>query len=135
MLLEVMAAIAVVTLGLTAFASGLPVAAMAVSEGAQLSTATFLAAARMEEIRRAEWRAGPVVDDSSFPDEAALPEPYARYARRVRMVDCGVPPGCSAITSPHLRQITVTVAYRPVTALGLATGHKNVSLTTLAARR
>ena len=49
MLLEVIAAIAVVALGLTAFASGIPIAAMAVSDGAELSTATFLAAARMEE--------------------------------------------------------------------------------------
>ena len=94
MLLEVIAAIAVVALGLTAFASGIPVAALAVSEGAQLSTATFLAVARMEEVRGAQWHAG--FAGLLFPDEAALPDPYARYARRVRMVDCGVPPGCGS---------------------------------------
>lgn len=135
MLLEVIAALAVVALGLTAFASGIPAAAMAVSEGAQLSTATFLAAARMEEVRGVEWRAGSIVDGLSFPDEAALPDPYAHYARQVRMVDCGVTPGCGAVTSPLLRQITVTVAYRPVTALGLAAGSKTVSLTTLVTSR
>ncbi len=135
MLLEVIAAIAVVALGLTAFASGIPVAAMAVSEGAQLSTATFLAAARLEEVRVVGWRAGSVLGDLSFPDEPALPDPYARYARQVRMVECDVPPGCGAVTSAFLRQITVTVAYRPITALGIATDSKTVSLTTLAAQR
>ena len=133
MLLEVIAAIAVVALGLTAFASGIPVAALAVNEGAQLSTAIFLAAARMEEIRMAQWNAG--FAGLLVPDEAALPDPYARYARQVRMVDCGVPPGCGAITSPLLRQITVTVAYRPVTAFGVAADAKTVSLTTLATQR
>ena len=134
MLVEVIAAIAVVALGLTAFASGIPVAAMAVSEGAQLSTATFLAGARLEEVRGAEWR-GSGLDNLGFPDEATLPDPHTRYARQVRAVDCGVPPGCGAVTSPLLRQITVTVAYRPVTALGLAAGSKTVSLTTLVTRR
>lgn len=135
MLLEVMAAIAIVALGLTAFAAGIPVAAIAVSEGAQLSTATFLAVARMEEVRGAGWRDGSVLSGLSFPDEAALPDPYSRYARQVRMVDCGVSPGCGAVTSPFLRQITVTVAYRPVTALGVASDSKTVSLTTLTAQR
>lgn len=135
MLLEVIAAIAVVALGLAAFASGIPVAAAAVSEGVQLSTATFLAAARMEEVRAVEWRAGSTFAELGFPDEAALPEPYSGYARQVRMVDCGVPPGCGAVTSPLLRQITVTVAYRPVAAFGLASSSKTVSLTTLVTQR
>jgi len=151
MLLEVIAAIAVVAVGLTAFASGLPVAAMAVSEGAQHSTATFLAAARVEEVRGAEWRAAPALDRLglsigllfapqingavTFPDEAALANPYEGYARRVRILDCGLPPGCGAVTSSLLRQVTVTVAYRPVTAAGLAATDKSVSLTTLVAQR
>ena len=137
MLLEVIAAIAVVALGLTAFASSIPVAAMAVSEGARLSTATFLAAERMEEVRAVEWRAGSAPQGLSltFPDEAALPSPYAAYSRRVRIVDCGAPPGCGAVTSTFLRQVTVTVAYRPVTASGLGAGDKTASLTTLITQR
>jgi hypothetical protein len=151
MLVEVIAAIAVVGVGLAAFASGIPVAAMAVSEGAQHSTATFLAAARLEEVRGAEWRAEPALDrlglsigplvapqlngTITFPDEAALANPYAGFARRIRILDCGLPPGCGAATSPLLRQVTVTVAYRPVTASGLAASDKSVSLTTLVAQR
>lgn len=134
MLLEIIAAVAVVALGLTAFASGVPIAAMAISEGAQLSTATFLAGARMEEVRAAAWRRF-TLDSLSFPDEAALPDPHARYARQVRVLDCGVPPGCGAVISPLVRQITVTVTYRPITALGLATSSKTVSLTTLTTQR
>jgi hypothetical protein len=137
MLLEVIAAIAVVALGLTAFAAGVPVAAMAVSEGARLSTATFLAAERMEEVRAVEWRAGSAFQNLNltFPDESALPNPYAAYSRQVRIVDCGVPPGCGAVTSTILRQVTVTVAYRPVTASGLGASDKAVSLTTLITER
>lgn len=151
MLVEVIAAIAVVAVGLTAFASGIPVAAMAVSEGAQHSTATFLAAARLEEIRGAEWRVAPAFDrlglstgplsapqingTITFPDETALANPYARYARRVRIADCGLLPGCGAVTSPLLRLVTVTVTYRPVAASGLAASDKSVSLTTLIAQR
>jgi hypothetical protein len=137
MLLEVIAAIAVVAVGLTAFASGIPVASMAVSEGARLSTATFLAAERLEELRAGVWRTGSAFHNLAvaFPDEAALPNPYAAYSRQVRIIDCGVPPGCGAVTSTLLRQITVTVAYRPVTASGLGASDKAVSLTTLLAER
>jgi len=137
MLLEVIAAIAVVALGLTAFASGIPVASMAVSEGARLSTATFLAVERLEAVRAIGWRSGSALHDISlaFPDESALPAPYSAYSRQVRTVDCGAPPGCSAVTSPLLLEVTVTVAYRPVTASGLGTADKAVSLTTLIAER
>jgi hypothetical protein len=151
MLAEVLTAVALVAIGLAALASAIPVAGAAVSEGAKLSTATFLASARLEEIRAATWSAAPRVDrlgvsgaalsapqnggTTTFADEAALPYPYAGYSRRVRVFDCGTPPGCGAVTSGRLRQVTVTVAYRPVTASGLAPLDKPVSVTTLVAER
>jgi hypothetical protein len=151
MLTEVLAAVAVVAIGLSALTSAIPVAGAAVSEGAKLSTATFLANARLEEVRTAAWRAIPPVDrlgvsgaplsppqsgnTTTFADEAVLPDPYAGYSRQVRVVDCGLPPGCGVITSGRLRQVTVTVAYRPVTARGLAALDKTVSVTTLVAQR
>ena len=136
MLLDAIAAVAVVALGLAAFVAGLPVVAMSVSEGAQLSTATFLAAARMDEIRAAGWRDASVLDrpGSAFPDEPALEVPYAGYARQVRSVDCGAAPGCGGVI-PLLRQVTVTVAYRPLSAAGLAADSKTVSITALIAPR
>jgi hypothetical protein len=151
MLTEVLAAVAVVAIGLSALASAIPVAGVAVSEGARLSTATFLAGARLEEIRAAAWSATPPVDrlgvsgaplspprsgDAiTFADEAALPDPYAGYSRQVRIVDCGMPPGCGPVISARLRQVTVTVAYRPVTASGVAALDKTASVTTLVAQR
>jgi hypothetical protein len=151
MLAEVLVAVAVVAIGLSALISAIPVAGVAVSEGAKLSTATFLAGARLEEVRAAAWSAAPPVDrlgvsgaplsplpsggTTTFADEAVLPAPYAGYSRQVRVLDCGLPPGCGAVTSGRLRQVTVTVAYRPVTARGLAALDKTVSITTLVAQR
>lgn len=151
MLAEVLAAVAVVAIGLSALTSAIPVAGTAVSEGAKVSTATFLANARLEEVRTAAWSATPPVDrlgvsgaplsppqsgdTTTFADEAVLPEPYAGYSRQVRVFDCSLPPGCGGVTSGRLRQVTVTVAYRPVTARGLAVLDKTVSVTTLVAQR
>jgi len=151
MLAEVLAAVAVVAIGLSALASAIPVAGAAVSEGARLSTATFLAGARLEEIRAAVWSAAPLVDRlggrrlmqnptpsgcmTTFPDEAGLPDPYAGYSRQVRIFDCGLPPGCGAVISTRIRQVTVTVAYRPTTTSGTASLDKTVLVTTLVAQR
>ena len=151
MLTEVLAAVAVMSIGLSALISAIPGAGAAVSEGAKLSTATFLAGARLEEVRAAPWSEAPPVDrlgvsgaapsapqsggTTTFADEAALPAPYAGYSRQVRIRDCGLPPGCDATSSSHLRQVTVTVAYRPVTASGVAALDKAVTITTLVARR
>jgi|GraSoiStandDraft_16_1057320.scaffolds.fasta_scaffold75985_7 hypothetical protein len=151
MLAEVLVAVAVLSIGLSALASAIPVAGAAVSEGARLSTATFLAGARLEEIRAAAWSATPPVDrlgvsgtplspplsggTTTFADETRLPDPYAGYSRRVRIVDCGLPPGCGAVISTRLRQVTVTVAYRPITTSGVAALDKTVLVTTLVAQR
>ena len=151
MLAEVLAAVAVVAIGVSALISVLPVAGMAVSEGAKLSTATFLAGARLEEVRAAAWTETPAVDrlgvsgavpsapqnggTTTFADETALPAPYAGYSRQVRIHDCGVPPGCGAVTSARLRQVTITVAYRPITPSGVASRDKAVTVTTLVAQR
>ena len=116
MLAEVLAAVALVAIGLSALASAIPVAGAAVSEGAKLSTATFLAGARLEEVRAARvergtargsaraCRAAPLSPPqnggtTTFADEAALPDPYAGYSRQVRILDCGLPPGCGAVIS------------------------------------
>lgn len=151
MLAEVLAALAVVAIGLSALASALPVAGAAVSEGAKLSTATFLANGRLEEVRSAAWSAAPPVDGlgasatplsapqsgnaTTFADEVALPDPYAGYSRQVRILDCGQPPGCGGVISAHLRQVTVTVVYRPISVSRVAALDKAVSVTTLVAQR
>jgi hypothetical protein len=147
-LADVLAAVAVLALGLTALVSSIPVSGAAVSEGSQLTTATFLASA---EARAAAWSSSPAVDRlgvsaspgeeprasgiPTFPDESPLTPPYGRFSRDVRISDCAAAPGCAGIVSPLLRQITVRVSYRPVSAAGVASTDKTISLTTLVAER
>ena len=111
----------------------------------QLSTATFLANQRLEQIRNATWRAAqpapavpavvavdklgvsasnaaPVGDGgvTTFPDEVPLGAPYDGYTRTVRITSCDAGPGCGGIVHADLRQVTVTVSYRPMTGIGVA---------------
>ncbi len=151
MLADVLAAVAVLALGLTALVSSIPVSGAAVSEGSQLTTATFLASARLEEARAAALSSSSRVDRlgvsappattprtsglPNFPDEYPLAPPYGRFSRDVRISDCAAAPGCAGIVSPRLRQITVRVSYRPVSATGIASTDKAISLTTLVSER
>lgn len=131
-LVEVMIAVGVLGVGLSALLAAVPFATYATREGAQMSTATFLANERLEEARLARWASAPrPVDDLgvspsaaaapttagaiTFPDEAALPAPYGAYARSVRVTDCASGAGCSGIAGADLRQVTVAVTYRQMT--------------------
>lgn len=134
---EVLIASAIIGTGLVALSAAIPLASYGLQEGNQLSTATFLATQRMEQVRNARWEAGlPLTDDlgvsangttapvrgavTTFPDEAPIGEPYASYRRTVRIMDCGAGAGCSGIVNADLRQVTVTVSYRPMTGVGVA---------------
>jgi prepilin-type N-terminal cleavage/methylation domain-containing protein len=134
-IMEIMIAIAIMAVGLAALSSAIPIAAYGIQEGSQLSTATFLANQRLEQARNATWNsvdklgisasstAAPVGDGgvTTFPDESPMAAPYAGYTRTVQVTDCGVGPGCSAIVDASLRQVTVTVSYRPMSGVGVAT--------------
>jgi prepilin-type N-terminal cleavage/methylation domain-containing protein len=152
-LLEVMIAVGVIAVGLSALLTAVPFAAYGTREGFQLSTATFLANERLEQVRNARWESTPrAVDDlgvsssataaparggvTTFADEAALPAPHERYARVVRIADCGAG-ACSGIARSDLRQVTVTVAYRPMTGVGVAPPDrlKSATVTTFVAKR
>ena len=134
---EVLIASAIIGTGLVALSAVIPLASYGLQEGNQLSTATFLATQRMEQVRNARWEAGPPLTDNlgisandttapvggavtTYPDEASIGEPYASYSRTVRIVDCGAGAGCSGVVNPDLRQVTATVSYRPMTGLGVA---------------
>ena len=141
-IVEIMIAIAIIAVGLAALFSAIPIAAYGIQEGNQLSTATFLANQRLEQVRNATWAAAatpiPAVDNlgvsasstaapvgdggaTTFPDDTPMAAPYTGYTRTVRITDCSVAPGCSGIVDASLRQITVTVSYRPMTGVGVAT--------------
>ena len=150
-LAEILVAIGIIGVGLAALASAIPLSTYGIQEGSQLSTATFLANQRLEQVRNARWTESPAVDEvgvsasstsapqsggtTTFPDESAVASPYAQYARQVRITDCGTGAGCQSIVSAKLRQITVTVSYRPLTGVGQASAVKPVLVTMLIARR
>lgn len=156
-LVEILVASAIVAIGLVALASAIPLAAWGIQEGKQVSTATFLANARLEQVKHAVWTRGAPppecpsrdclgVSSSSttppqsggvvtFPDEASVAEPYADYSRQVRVTDCAGG-GCpDTPSSTELRQVTVTVGFRPLTGVGRATSDRSVTLTTLVTQR
>jgi hypothetical protein len=130
---EIAVAAAALAVGLVAVSAAFPSLGYAIQEGKQLSTATFLATQRLEQVRGARWELGPpAVDElgvsptsqaapmsgvvTTFPDEPALPGAYAGYSRSVRIADCSA--GCSGVARADLRQITVSVSYRSMTAGG-----------------
>lgn len=162
-LVEVLAAAGLIAIGLVGVMVVVPIASYGLQEGNQLSTATFLAEQRLEQVRNAPWTFSPDNDclgvsasntaaptvpagktctngattlaagAQTFPDEAAVPS-YPDYQRVVRVTDCGTTP-CSGITHADLRRVTVTVSYRPLTGAGVGTTRKTVTLDLLVARR
>ena len=135
-LAEILVALAIIGVGLVALAAAIPLAGYGIQEGSQLSTATFLANQRLEQVRNATWTATPPVDNLgvsastavppqsgatvTFPDEGPMAVPYAGYNRTVRVLDCSVGAGCSGIVNATMRQVTVTVIYAPITGVGQA---------------
>ena len=143
---EILVAVAIIGVGLVALSAAIPLAAYGIQEGNQLSTATFLANQRLEQSRNATWQAAqpapavpalaavdklgvsspdtaaPVGDGGviTFPDETPIGAPYAGYTRTVRIRSCDVGLGCGTIIHADLRQVTVTVSYRPMTGIGVA---------------
>lgn len=152
-LAEVLVAMAIVAIGLVAVSQAIPIAAYGIQEGSQKSTATFLANQRLEQVRNAQWAVTPAADTvgvspssgvapqaggvPTFPDEGQVAAPYAAYARQVRISDCGVAPGCAGLVKAGMRQVTVAVSFRPLTARGQAAAGstESVVLSTYVAQR
>jgi prepilin-type N-terminal cleavage/methylation domain-containing protein len=163
-LAELLVAAAVIVVGLVGVAVTIPVTSYAVRDGAQLSGATFLAEARLEQVRGASWAmlAGGQIGDClgvsgsasdaptssecpgrtgrqvTFPDDAAgsLPAPFEGYARSVRIAPCDAASACP-VTSHDLRRVTVTVAYVPTSGVGgnATASTRPVVLSSFVARR
>ncbi|MGH7364784.1 MAG: type IV pilus modification PilV family protein [Candidatus Rokuibacteriota bacterium] len=121
-LAEVLAALTVLSIGLVAMVSLLPLAAFSVHEGGHRSGAAFLAAQRLEEVRHA---VGFGAEAISFPDEAALAPPHAAFGRAVSVRDCGVAPGCSGVETSGIRQVTVTVTYPAAAGQGVSSTRRS----------
>jgi prepilin-type N-terminal cleavage/methylation domain-containing protein len=138
-LAEILVACVIVAIGLVGLLSAVPTASYGIQEGRQLSTATFLANQRLEQVRNAPWTQCPTADTlgvsasasvapaaggtTTFPDESPMAAPYGDYTRTVRITDTQPADPCVAgVGGPNvgLRQVTVTVSYRPSTATGVA---------------
>jgi prepilin-type N-terminal cleavage/methylation domain-containing protein len=64
-LAEVLVALPIITIGLLALLSAIPLSTYATADGNQTSTATFLANQRLEQVRNAQWSATCQVNPAS----------------------------------------------------------------------
>ena len=160
-LAEVLVALPIITIGLLALLSAIPLSTYAIQDGSQTSTATFLANQRLDQVRNAQWMATcPATVDNlgisapstaapkdgaavtTFADENPIAAPYAAYTRQVRITEsvasttvCGA---TGAITGTYgLRTVTVTVTYRPLSATGTSavSGSRSVAVNMQIAQR
>lgn len=153
-LAEVLVAVAVIGIGLAALAATVPLSSYGIQEGNQVSTATFLANARLEQVKNATWSEAPIptgVDNvgtsasataapqtggtTTFPDESPVAAPYTQYSRTVRVYPCTMAGVSCGVADANLRQVVVTVTYRPLTGVGQSSGTKSAIVTMLIARR
>jgi type II secretory pathway pseudopilin PulG len=156
---EVIVALGVITVGLLALIATMPLATSVIAESNLKTTATFLAQHRLEQIKNAQWTVVPAADtlfgagsDGTAPVGPWLDEAYntissgggggtdPRFRRQVRIADCsvvvcsGIPTATASINT--LRQVTVTVFFRPLSGTGIASANEEpVQLVTLIARR
>jgi Tfp pilus assembly protein PilV len=135
-LAEVLAALTVLSIGLVAMISLLPLAGSGVQEGRHRSGAVFLALQRLEQVRHtvgvADRESDPLNASAvSFPDEETVAVPHQAFSRRVRVRDCGLAPGCASVRTAGVRQVTVTVTYPASAEPGTAPTHRGaVTLST-----
>ena len=158
-LAEILIACVIIAVGLVGLLSAVPTASYGIQEGRQLSTATFLANQRLEQVRNATWVQCPAVAASdtlglsatatsaptsggltTFPDENPMVAPYGGYSRTVRITSvqpADACPGGSWGANIGLRQVVVTVSYRASTATGLsaAGATKSAIVTMMVAQR
>jgi len=155
-LAEILVACVIIAVGLVGLLSAVPTASYGIQEGRQLSTATFLANQRLEQIRNAQWVQCPAADTLgvsasasvapnagaliTFPDENPMAAPYGGYSRTVRITTSQPDDPCvGGVGGPNvgLRQVVVTVSYRPSTATGLSAGGttKSAIVTMMVAQR
>lgn len=132
-LAEVLPALALLSIGLVAMIALLGPAGSSIHEGEHRSRAIFLASQRLEQIRhvvgRSEIDTDPLHEAGAFPDEPALSAPHTAFNRFVRILDCGLPEGCSGVQSAGMRQVSVIVGY-PGAAAGAGAAHRGVVVLT-----
>lgn len=159
---EVIVALAVITVGLLPLITAMPRGLGAIGESSRKTTAAFLAQQRLEQIRNARWSFAPPADclgvsaaDTAppvaatwancpgsaplglvtYPDEGfGTMTGYPHFQRQVRVRNCDAA-SCGVVTSA-LRRVAVTVSFARVTGVGtLDAAPEHLKLVTLVARR
>jgi prepilin-type N-terminal cleavage/methylation domain-containing protein len=155
-LVEVLVALAVVSVGIVGVVVVVPVAIQGIHGGYQVSTATFLAEQALERARAAAWSERLAVDclglsvgdmppaptdgschgalSTQFPDESADVGGHPHYRRVVRVRACG-DVLCGATPAAALRRVEVIVAYTPLTASGLSAREQAIRLEALVVQK
>lgn len=162
-LAEILAAVFIIGIGLIGLAVVVPISTFGVQEGNQLSTATFLAEEKLEQVRNAAWTSAPANDclgasasasaaptvptgstcggvagATTFADETNAPG-FSGYSRTVRITSCASTCGTGtySITNANIRLVAVTVTYTPSTPVGAgaSTATKSVTLNLLISKR
>ena len=131
-LIECLVAIAIITLGLTAIATGMQLATSGVNTGQQETTATFLAEQRIEDIKAFALSTGAGqgfanVTAANFPAEGygSLAGGYTTYRRTTTV----------AAPNATTRLVTVNVFYIPVGINNSTNSERQVTLSTLLRER
>jgi prepilin-type N-terminal cleavage/methylation domain-containing protein len=126
-LVEVLVAVTIITVGLTAIATGMQVATSGINSGQQETTAAFLAEQKLEDIKAfalstAVAQGFANVTAANFPAEAygTIAGGYGGYRRT------------TAVTNPGatMKVVTVSVFYIPVGVSHAANAERQVTVTT-----
>ena len=116
LVIELLVAIMILMVPMLALMEMMPMAAQGILQGREITTATFQAETRMEELQHAEWT---TFQDTLQP--AYWPPEPTRTTTIEGCDQLGV--DCGGVTSPAMRRVTVAVSY----------GLNNASISTLTA--
>ena len=131
-LVEVLVAVTIITVGLTAIATGMQLATSGINQGQQETTAAFLAEQKLEDIKAfalstAAAQGFANVTGANFPSEAysTLTGGYAGYRRT------------TTVTNPSatMKVVVVRVFYRPVGVSHVGNNEREVAVSTVLRQR
>lgn len=131
-LVEVLVAVTIITVGLTAIATGMQLATSGINQGQQETTAAFLAEQKLEDIKAFALSTNAAqgwanVTSANFPTEAygTLAGGYSGYRRT------------TTITNPSatMRVVVVRVFYIPVGVSHASNNEREVAVSTVLRQR
>ena len=126
-LVDVLFAVALISLGLIGILSAFPTGIAGVETGRQESMAAFLAEQMVEQVKNDALTnfAGVLTTNANYNQNYNTIPNAANYRRVVTVTNL----------SPDIKQIQVSVFYRPVISSGVSTTEREVRVFTLVARR